>query len=242
LTGWRARIAPPCRVEAGRRGTRKNPSRTLNGRCRTGTPGRDRRGACGDPTRGCRCSPLGRGSTVPIPWFARGSSSVTGGSIFRGRQKMRFSERTSTYRWLGLGETPTAPLVERRGGSPSAFSRPYSTTRVSKVGETIEGSRMGAVVPAATRLPSRDTSRASVGSREASESLCARVGVVRPKRATRLSVSRVDLVSSRLTRPCGSGAGSLKGDGSVPASGPFLSRISRHGVGRFRRPAHWAWG
>jgi hypothetical protein len=65
---------------------------------------------------------------------------------------------------------------------------------------------------------------------------------VGPKRATRLSVSRVDLVSSRLTRPCGSGPGSLRSDGSVPASGPFLSRISRHGVGQFRTPAHWAWG
>jgi hypothetical protein len=104
---------------------------------------------------------------------------------------MRFSERSSTNRWLGLGETPTAPLVECRGGSPSAFSRPYSTTRVSKLGETIEVSRMAVVVPAATKLPSRETLRASVGSTEASASRLARVGVVGPKRATRLAVRRL---------------------------------------------------
>jgi hypothetical protein len=50
----------------------------------------------------------------------------------------------------------------------------------------------------------------------------ARVGVVGPKRATRLSVPSVDLISSRLTRPCGGGAGLFKGD-SLP--GPIFFAI-----------------
>ena len=61
-------------------------------------------------------------------------------------------------------------------------------------------------------------------------------GVVGPTRATRLSVPSVDSISSRLTRPCRGDARSSKGDGPVPGTGPYLSRISRNGVPRRAGP------
>jgi hypothetical protein len=71
-----------------------------------------------------------------------------------------------------------------------------------KTEETIEASRLGAVFPAATKLPSGASLLASVGSTEASNSRLARVGridrsqlncfgVVGPTRATRLSIRRL---------------------------------------------------
>ena len=42
--------------------------------------------------------------------------------------------------------------------------------------------------------------------------------------ATRRSSPSLDLVSSRLTLPCGGGAGSLRGDGPVPETGPVRPR------------------
>jgi hypothetical protein len=81
-------------------------------------PDRDARprspGPCGEPTRGCRCSPLGRGSTAPIPWFACGLSSVTGGSIFPRWQKMRFGESHIDEPLAGTGRDAGRPA----GGVP----------------------------------------------------------------------------------------------------------------------------
>jgi len=88
-----------------------------------------------------------------------------------------------------------------------------------------------------------------VGSTEASNGRLARVGridrshlgsigfgVVGPTRATRLSVLSVDLIPSRLTRPCSGGAGSLKVDGPVHEPGLTAvdrTRYTRPGVDRF---------
>jgi hypothetical protein len=40
-----------------------------------------------------------------------------------------------------------------------------------------------------------------------------------PKRATRLSVPSIDLISSRLTRPCSGSAGSFRDDSPVDETG-----------------------
>src|SRR5262249_52093434 len=61
-------------------------------------------------------------------------------------------------------------------------------------------------------------------------------GVVGPTRARRLSVPSVDSISFRLAHPCGGDARSSKGDGPVPGTGPYLSRISRKGVPRRAGP------
>jgi hypothetical protein len=82
--------------------------------------------------------------------------------------------------WIASGLLMAAAIHESDG--------PKSADRASQ----LRGSLSGCGVPdEASQSPSR---------------IC--FGVVGPTRATRLAIPSVDLVSSRLTRPCGGDAGS----------------------------------
>jgi hypothetical protein len=148
-------------------------------------------------------------------------------------------------RWRTNGQEPRVASAAGAEGRLAPQARLLRMARGSSAAEP--GGGRGAVLRAGERPPRRSTRSWAEGDS------CSGANQMRPhqsrsgrKRAgsnpgtcvvsSDRSAQR-DCLSSRLPRLFSGDARPLKGDGPVPETGPFLSRISRNGVGRFSRPS-----